>query len=106
MLEKNSNANDCSPHFASLDSLNWKMYATGDNCDTTAQQSTIEGALTKYVQDSANGSVCGVVCLKMTHGGTWAGFITLAAPGYDASNYFCDDYDSFGSCASGGEKDS
>lgn len=91
-------------HVGSIDGVTWKVWADGNNCDTTAQLNTISGAVQNYLRDS-NKEVCGVHCVKLTHGGTWNGYITLAAPGEDLDDFYCGKFQPFGNCGSGGEDD-
>jgi len=100
ILSSSSN-HDCTLHSSSLDSVTWEWFATGSNCDTTAQADTIQGGLQDYLANTGN-QVCGVSCIKVTHGGTYAGYVTLAAPGYDPSYYYCGSGDTFGNCVDGG----
>jgi hypothetical protein len=104
VLKNNSDAKDCTTHTASIDNVHWKVYATGASCDTTAQVRTIQGAVNKYI-DKLDGEVCGVHCLKVTHGGTYAGFVTIAPKGTPLDGYYCGHSNRFGNCVSGGEDD-
>lgn len=102
-LKSHSNNNDCSVHYGSADGISWKLSATGRNCDTTAQANTIQGSLDEYIE-SVGSKVCGVACLRLNHGGgTYRGYVTLAAPGYTPDNYYCGENDQFGSCVVGGK---
>ena len=104
LMKASSDRKDCSEHSGSIDGVTWKVYATGRNCDTTAQIDTIRGAISNYLQ-SVNESVCGVHCLKMSHGGTYNGFVTLAPAGTPLDGFYCGQSMSFGDCVSGGERD-
>lgn len=104
LVKSDSNAHDCSEHSGSIDGVTWKVYATGRNCDTTAQLDTIQGAVTKYLEKQ-NKNVCGVHCLKLSHGGTFTGYVTLAPAGTSLDGYYCGQYNSFGDCVSGGKND-
>ncbi|KAJ8118252.1 hypothetical protein ONZ43_g4032 [Nemania bipapillata] len=104
LVKADSDAQDCSTHTGTADNVTWSVYAEGQHCDTTAQLGTIAGAITNYLR--AQGSnVCGVHCIRLTHGGTWEGYVTLAANGESISNYYCGSAFQFGSCGSGGESD-
>jgi hypothetical protein len=103
-LKSSSDNHDCSVHNGHIDNVTWSTYATGRNCDTTAQASTIAGSIDKYLR-AQNSNVCGVHCLKMTHGGTWTGYVTLAPQGTDLNSFYCGSSDSFGKCSNGGKKD-
>ena len=103
-LKGNSDAKDCTAHHGAADGVTWRVYATGANCDTTAQLSTIQGAVTDYLEQQ-NRQVCGVHCLKLSHGGTWTGYVTIAKEGTPLDSYYCGASNSFGNCSSGGEND-
>ncbi|KAF2502903.1 hypothetical protein BU16DRAFT_521551 [Lophium mytilinum] len=86
--------------------MTWQVYGEGgDNCDSTAQLETIAGAMNKFLS-SQNDSICGVKCIKMDHGGTWRGYVTIGTAGEDLTSYHCGSSFSFGSCDSGGNGDS
>lgn len=104
LLKSDSNAHDCTAHSASIDGVTWKVYATGRNCDTTAQLNTIQGAVTKYLEKQ-NKKVCGVHCLKLSHGGTYNGYVTIAPAGTPLDGYYCGEFNAFGNCVSGGKND-
>lgn len=105
LLKSDSNSNDCGTHTGSLDGVNYSVYATGNNCDTTAQLGTISGALNNFIATVDENTICGVQCLKLTHGGTWSAYVLLGQSSYNLNNYSCDLAGTFGSCASGGEAD-
>ena len=104
LVKSDSDANDCTEHSGSIDGVTWKVYATGRNCDTTAQLKTIQGAMTEYL-DAQNNNVCGVHCLKLTHSGTFAGYVTIAPAGTSLDSFYCGQSNSFGDCVSGGKND-
>lgn len=64
----------------------WKITTTGKNCDTTAQQLTLQGGIYKFLKDQGivtennDFLLPPVMCLSMTHGGTWEAHVTA---GYD-----------------------
>lgn len=102
-LKSHSDNNDCSVHYGSADGISWQLSAMGRNCDTTAQAKTIQGSLDEYIE-SVGSKVCGVACLRLDHGGTYRGYVTLAAPNYKAENYYCGANDQFGGCVKGGKE--
>ena len=104
LVKSDSNAHDCKAHEGSIDGVTWRVYATGRHCDTTAQLNTIQGAVTKYLEKQ-NRNVCGVHCLKLSHGGTYTGYVTLAPAGNKLDSYYCGPFSSFGNCITGGDKD-
>lgn len=106
---KGSSNDGCKVHSGAIDDVHWRVYATGKNgkqtnCGTTAQVTTIAGAIDAYLRD-VDKDVCGVHCLRMTHGGTWAGYVSLAPAGLPVDNYYCGPAYSFGNCVHGGKKD-
>lgn len=104
LVKSDSNAHDCTAHQASIDNVTWRVYATGRNCDTTAQLETIQGAVTKYLEKQDK-KVCGVHCLKLSHGGTYVGYLTIAPTGQSLDKYYCGEAYKFGDCVSGGKND-
>jgi hypothetical protein len=104
LVKSDSDGNDCTVHSGSMDSVHWQYYATGRNCDTTAQQSTIAGAIAVYLE-SQSSEVCGVHCLELTHSGTWAGYLTLGPSSLDLSGVSCSNSRTFTTCVSGGKND-
>lgn len=104
LVKSDSNAHDCTAHQASIDNVTWRVYATGRNCDTTAQLETIQGAVTKYLEKQDK-KVCGVHCLKLSHGGTYVGYLTIAPRGQSLDKYYCGEAYKFGDCVSGGKND-
>ncbi|KAK6984217.1 hypothetical protein R3P38DRAFT_3106204 [Favolaschia claudopus] len=103
-LKSDSDNGDCKAHTGSVDDVSWEVYATGQNCDTTAQLKTIAGAIDVYLR-AQNKSVCGVHCIRLTHGGTYSGYVTLAAPGFNPDTFYCGSTYTFGQCGSGGGSD-
>ncbi|KAM0721938.1 hypothetical protein Q7P37_002863 [Cladosporium fusiforme] len=104
---KSSSGGECEEHSGALDNVHWRVYATGKNghvCGTTAQLKTIEGAIAKYLRD-VDKRVCGVQCIRMTHGGTWTGYVTLSPDSISLDDYYCGKQYTFGDCLSGGEDD-
>lgn len=104
LVKGNSDANDCTAHSGSVDKVHWTVFANGSHCDTTAQLNTIAGAIANYMR-AQDSKVCGVHCIKLTHGGTWQGYISLAANGENLDTYYCGSAFSFGNCGSDGESD-
>ncbi|KAJ6517861.1 hypothetical protein DFH09DRAFT_1332065 [Mycena vulgaris] len=87
-------AHDCTIHGASIGGLQWRYSATGRNCDSTAQLKTIRGAIDAFLKDHVDGK-CGNVCLKMTHDGTWTGYLSVTPVGAPAPvNCGADSFDS------------
>ncbi|MCJ1465439.1 hypothetical protein MMC07_004057 [Pseudocyphellaria aurata] len=91
LVKSDSNVNDCTARSGSIDDVTWKTYATGSNCGTTAQLNTIQSAITEYLEQQDR-HICGVHCLKLSHGGTYNGYVTLAPAGIPLDNYYCGEY--------------
>jgi hypothetical protein len=101
-----SNQKSCATFTGSTDGVTYRYYANGKNCDTTAEQVTIAGAIEHHIKNVNGGKLCQTECLDLTHGGTWDGFLLIGPRnGFDSSKY-CGPKLSFGSCDSGGKKDS
>ncbi|KAF9774441.1 hypothetical protein IL306_007518 [Fusarium sp. DS 682] len=78
------------------------MYSTGRHCNTTAEQETIAGAIKWHVKNHGS-KIDGTQCLKLTHGGTWSGYLAMGpACNFDRSAY-CGPGVSFEHCDSGGK---
>lgn len=75
LAKSSSSNNDCKLHQGQVDNTVYSYYAKGDNCDTTAELKTIAGAMANYFRDQKS-NVCGTHCIKMTHGGTWEGYVS------------------------------
>ncbi|KAK8109424.1 hypothetical protein PG999_007561 [Apiospora kogelbergensis] len=71
---------------------------------TNDELDTIAGAMKKYIS-SQHGNICGVKCIKLDHGGTWRGYVTLGSTREDLSTYHCGNSYTFGDCGKGGNKD-
>ena len=101
LLKTNSDRHDCTAHVGATDRVIWKVYAVDKDCATSAQLKTLNGAIAVYFE-SVSLNVCGVHCLKLTHGGGWVGFAAIAPEGSNLDNYYCGDAYSFDSCITGG----
>jgi hypothetical protein len=103
-VKSKSDKHDCTAQDGQIDDVTYRVYATGRNCDTTAQLGTISGAIDKYLRD-VNKNVCGTHCIQLTHGGTWTGYVVLAPSGTDVDSFYCGSAYTFGSCGTGGVND-
>ncbi|KAF5879133.1 uncharacterized protein Bfra_006338 [Botrytis fragariae] len=72
-----SDAGSCGKSSGSLDGVSWVYYATGRNCDTTAEVKTIQGAIKQHLITTDGNSLCSTECLDLTHSGTWSGFLLI-----------------------------
>ncbi|KAG2001286.1 hypothetical protein GB937_010305 [Aspergillus fischeri] len=72
-----SDQQSCRHLTGTFDNVNWSFYATGQQCDATVQESTIQGAIAEYIRNAAHGKICGTQCLRLDHGGTWNGWLKL-----------------------------
>ncbi|ESZ92107.1 hypothetical protein SBOR_7522 [Sclerotinia borealis F-4128] len=97
-----SDDGSCSKSEGSLDGLSWVYYATGRNCDTTAEAATIQGAIKQHLQTTDGSVLCGMECLDLTHSGTWSGFLLIGPTSTFNSAAYCGPTLSFTSCSSGG----
>ena len=68
-----SDQHSCRYMTGTFDNVKWSFHATGQHCDTTAQEKTIAGAIAKYIRNAEHGKICGTQCLRLNHGGTWDG---------------------------------
>lgn len=104
VVKGKSDKHDCSAVDGTVARANYRVYATGRNCDTTAQLGTIAGAIDKYLRD-VDSEICGTHCIQLTHGGTWTGYVVLAPAGTEVDSFYCGSAYKFGSCATGGKND-
>jgi hypothetical protein len=65
--------------------LYYRYWATSGDCDTTAEQKTIAGAIHAALKANDGDWLCNVYCITMTHGGTWIG--TLLVGPNDSAMY-------------------
>lgn len=86
-------------------SIRWDFYASGRNCDTTAQQATIAGAIHKYIEKIENGVMCGTQCLRLDHGDTWKGWLRMGHASAYNDKAYCGPSLPFDSCVTGGNND-
>lgn len=100
-----SQSRTCTPQ--EFDNVNYQyaVRAKG-NCYTTAQRETIEGAIDHYIDENFDTRMCGVQCMKLTHGGNWQGYVVFGKPDYDWRYYLdmCASVSKLGHCESGGKK--
>ncbi|KAJ7463183.1 hypothetical protein FB451DRAFT_1180281 [Mycena latifolia] len=82
-IKSRSDAHDCTVHTGAIDGVQWRYSATGSNCDSTAQLATIRGAIDAFLKENVNGR-CSNICLRMTHGGTWTGYLSVTPTGSSA----------------------
>jgi hypothetical protein len=100
-----SDQRSCGTFTASMGGVTYRYHANGKNCDTTAEEATIAGAIEHHIKNVNGGKLCATECLDLTHGGTWDGFLLIGPrDGFDSSKY-CGPKLSFGSCDSGGKND-
>ena len=97
-----SSADDCGTMKQSIRS-HWIKYYPQGSCSTTAQLQTIEGALNKALR-STDG-VCTTTCLKLDHGGAWAGYLVIGQNQADVENAPCGSDETYSTCRSGGNND-
>ncbi|PYI18141.1 hypothetical protein BO86DRAFT_410167 [Aspergillus japonicus CBS 114.51] len=97
-----SHQKDCSYHSGTIEGWQYEFHATGRNCDTTAQQKTIQGAIYHYLTAIEGNTVCGTQCLSLKHGGSYAGYLKIGKVGVFDSAAYCGPTLHFENCASGG----
>jgi len=68
--------------------LYYRFWSAGGDCDTTAEQKTIAGAIHAVIKKLDGEWQCNIYCITMTHGGTWKGTL-LIGPSYDAQFADC-----------------
>lgn len=66
-FKSDSDNNDCGFEEKSAGAFNYAVSATGNHCDTTAQQTTIRGAIEKYIDQYYPDTFCNVKCFKLDH---------------------------------------
>ncbi|KAL2811545.1 hypothetical protein BDW59DRAFT_168003 [Aspergillus cavernicola] len=105
VIKSQSDKNDCGETSGTMQGFKYVYYATGRNCDSTAQQDTIEGAIYHFLTTVDYSSICGTECLKLDHGGTWEGYLKLGSEDRFDDGAYCGPTLSYTSCASGGNND-
>jgi hypothetical protein len=104
MIYDASQGNSCGTFTGTVDGFRYRYRATGNNCDTTAQRKTIDGAIKRHL-DAANDQVCGTECWDMSHGGTWDGYLAIGQASVFDDSVYCGPSLSFSKCTNGGGKD-
>ncbi|GIC94645.1 uncharacterized protein Aud_001974 [Aspergillus udagawae] len=100
-----SNNHDCGVIDGTYRDIRYVFYASGRNCDTTSQQDTIAAAINKYMQKVDNGNLCHTECLRITHGGTYSGWLKVGPKNSFKENAYCGTHLNFDHCISGGNND-
>ncbi|KAF7883423.1 uncharacterized protein EAF02_005343 [Botrytis sinoallii] len=100
-----SNDGSCAKISGSFEGISWVYYATGRNCDTTAEASTIQGALKHHLETVDGSQVCGTECLDLTHSGTWNGYLLFGPTSNFNSAAYCGPTLPYSKCTSGGKND-
>ncbi|GAA5929932.1 uncharacterized protein JCM15063_004668 [Sporobolomyces koalae] len=104
IVKSYSDNHDCRPHTGNIDGVYFKFYATGRNCDTTAQTDTIRGALYEFIEGTGQkDQMCGTYCIKLTHKGTYAGYLMIGGDQGEVNNEYCGSKENFTVCRSGGK---
>ncbi|KAH7251039.1 hypothetical protein BKA59DRAFT_523973 [Fusarium tricinctum] len=81
-----------------------KGKSAGGDCDTTAEEKTIAGALEDHLKQFGD-PLCENQYLNLTHSGTWNGYLLIGpADGFD-SKVYCGTKLNFDHCTSGGKND-
>ena len=100
-----SNLKSCGTFSATTYGISYRYQANGKNCDTTAEQATIAGAIEHHLQTVNNGVICNTECLDLTHGGTWDGYLLIGPANNFDSSVYCGPSLSFNTCTNGGKND-
>ncbi|KAH8424308.1 uncharacterized protein LDX57_002060 [Aspergillus melleus] len=100
-----SDSHNCGVIDGTYRDIRYEFYATGRHCDTTSQQKTIAGAINKYIHKVDNGRLCHTECLRITHGGTYAGWLKVGPKNSFKANAYCGVHLNFDHCISGGNND-
>ncbi|RHZ70163.1 hypothetical protein CDV55_103113 [Aspergillus turcosus] len=95
----------CRHMTGSFDNVKWSFYATGQHCNTTAQEDAIQGAIAEYIWNAENGTICGTQCLRLDHGGTWNGWLKLGSVSSFNVDAYCGVGLPFDKCICGGNND-
>lgn len=105
-LYTDASNDDCTIHSGSIDDLYYRVYATttGGNCESTAEVGTIQGALYNWIQtEYENGDLCGSQCVRLSHGGTWTGWLAISTSSSALNSFTCDSSVSVPNCGSCGK---
>ncbi|KAE8155251.1 hypothetical protein BDV25DRAFT_134998 [Aspergillus avenaceus] len=100
-----SDQHNCAHSTGTIDNIRYDYYASGRNCDTTAQINTIAGAIYKYIDKIEHGNICGTQCVRLDHGGTWKGWLRMGHASSYNDKAYCGPGLNFDSCISGGNND-
>ncbi|KAH6887094.1 hypothetical protein B0T10DRAFT_490696 [Thelonectria olida] len=106
-IKSNSDQKKCSTitgYAGPKGDVKYKYRSEGRNCDTTAQQDTIAGAIEHHLKNRGT-KLCRTECLQLTHGGTWHGYLLLGPAKDFNSNMYCGAHLSYGHCDHGGKYD-
>ncbi|EME40036.1 hypothetical protein DOTSEDRAFT_74790 [Dothistroma septosporum NZE10] len=98
----------CGTFTGAVSGVTFRYQANGKNCDTTAEEATIQGAIAYHLSTVDNGQLCATECLDLTHGGTWDGYLLIGPTNSFDSSAYCGPQltkDMFSKCSSGGKKD-
>ncbi|KAL5334387.1 hypothetical protein BJX70DRAFT_18742 [Aspergillus crustosus] len=107
MIYQQSRFRDCKPLTATTSDGKFKYtyYATGHRCDTTARPDTLAGAINHFLDKVSNHEICGTICLRLNHGGTWDGWLKIGETKRFNNEAYCGEALHFDRCASGGKND-
>ncbi|KAG5657935.1 hypothetical protein KAF25_007968 [Fusarium avenaceum] len=89
---------------AAKGTVRYRYYSAGGDCDTTAEEKTIAGALEDHLKQFGD-PLCETQCLNLTHGGTWNGFLLIGPADDFNSKAYCGPKLHFDHCTSGGKND-
>ncbi|KAI9041942.1 uncharacterized protein KD926_006279 [Aspergillus affinis] len=87
-------------HTGNVDGWRYEYHPTGRNCDTTAQQKAIPGAIYDYLKTVEGDKIYDTQCLLLDYGGPYAGYLKLGKEGAFDSSAYCGPTLHFEYCAS------
>lgn len=99
--------NDCGLHSGSIGDIYYTVYATttGGDCRSTAELATVQGALYNLIQTQfVNDELCGSQCIKLSHGGTWTGWLAISTSQSALSSFQCGSSVGVPNCGDCGEE--
>ncbi|APA16250.1 predicted protein [Sclerotinia sclerotiorum 1980 UF-70] len=103
LIKSLSDSGSCATSSGSLNGISFVYYTSGRNCDTTAQEDTIQGAIKQHLENVDQGSLCGTQCLNLSHGGTWEGYLLIGPADSFNSGAYCGSSLAWSQCTSGGK---
>lgn len=104
-VHKQSEDHNCGIVHHTQNKMRFTYTSSGRNCDTTAQQETIQGALDKAYRNYVHNDYNGIWCMDLTHGGNWVGYLLVGPDGPELWNNLSCGNNNSGRCVKGGKND-